>query len=97
MATTPGPWATSNDGVPEAFRPQITVYAEADGGRVATVFREEANARLIAAAPDLLAACEAAQGALIALTTGAGSPTPAVVEGRAALQAVNAALAAARD
>ena len=60
----------------------------------------EANASEIArrwnAHPALLAACEAAQGALIALTTGAGSPTPAVVEGRAALQAVNAALAAAR-
>lgn len=56
---TPGPWETSRDAVP-AHHVQITVYAEADGQRVATVFREEANARLVAAAPDLLAACESA-------------------------------------
>lgn len=36
---------------------QITVYAK-DGGRVATVFEREANARLIAAAPDMLRALE---------------------------------------
>src|SRR5574342_146452 len=51
---TPGPWHTSKDAVPEGHV-QITVYAEADGQRVATVFRERDNAELIAGAPDLLA------------------------------------------
>lgn len=60
---TPGPWETSRDAVP-AGHVQITVYAAADGQRVATAFREEANARLIAAAPDLLAAMEEALDAL---------------------------------
>lgn len=50
---TPGPWATSRDAVPE-WHTQITVYEEATGKRVATVFETPANARLIAAAPDLL-------------------------------------------
>ncbi len=50
-------WATSNDGVPEAFRPQVTVYDETSGKRVATVFQAEAIP-LIATAPELLAACE---------------------------------------
>jgi len=49
---TPGPWETSKDAVPEGHI-QITVY-EPTGRRVATVFETEANARLIAAAPDLL-------------------------------------------
>jgi len=52
---TPGPWAMSDDGVPEAFRPQITVYAESDGRRVATVFDRRA-AELMIAAPELLSA-----------------------------------------
>ena len=54
---TPGPWETSRDAVQEGHV-QITVYSESDGERVATVFQCEANARLIAAAPDLLAALE---------------------------------------
>lgn len=54
---TPGPWATSRDAVP-ADHVQVTVYAESDGERVATAFRTEANAHLIAAAPALLAALE---------------------------------------
>jgi citrate lyase beta subunit len=36
----------------------VTVYAEGSGARVATVFETEANARLIAAAPDLLEAAK---------------------------------------
>ena len=56
---TPGPWEISRDAVPEGYT-QNTVYAERDGERVATAFRNEANARLIAAAPDLLEACKAA-------------------------------------
>lgn len=50
---TPGPWRTSQDAVPD-WHVQITVYAEADGQRVATVFRDKANAELIARAPELL-------------------------------------------
>ncbi len=56
---TPGPWELSRDAVPD-WHTQITVYTEATGTRVATVFEREANAHLIAAAPELLAACEAA-------------------------------------
>lgn len=58
MKHTPGPWQTSRDAVP-AGHVQITVYAESDGERVATAFREEANAHLISAAPDLLSALKA--------------------------------------
>ena len=56
---TPGPWEISRDAVP-AGHVQVTVYAETGGRgtRVATVFDREANAALIAAAPDLLAAVE---------------------------------------
>jgi hypothetical protein len=45
-------WATSRDAVP-AYVTQITVYDEATGERIATVFNAEA-VPLIAAAPDLL-------------------------------------------
>ena len=54
---TPGPWETSRDAVPDGHT-QITVYAEGSGERVATVFQTEANARLIAAAPELFEALE---------------------------------------
>ena len=54
---TPGPWEISRDAVPAGFV-QVTVYEERTGRRVATAFKEEANARLISAAPDLLEACE---------------------------------------
>lgn len=54
MKHTSGPWELSPDAVPKGHT-QITVYAESNGERVATVFREEANARLISAAPELLA------------------------------------------
>lgn len=49
---TPGPWDASRDGTPD-YAPQYTVYAEATGDRVATAFGAEANASLIAAAPDM--------------------------------------------
>ena len=51
---TPGPWATSRDAVPE-WHTQITVYEEATGKRVATVFETPANARLIKVAPEMAA------------------------------------------
>ena len=50
LRITPGPWAASRDAVPDGYV-QTTVYAESDGERVATVFRAEDNARLIALAP----------------------------------------------
>lgn len=50
---TPGPWAVSRDAVPEGHV-QYTVYAEVHGKRVATAFEAEGNARLIAAAPELV-------------------------------------------
>lgn len=62
-AITPPPWYKSRDAVPD-WHVQITVYAESDGQRVATVFQSEANADLFVAAPDLLAACEAALAAM---------------------------------
>lgn len=54
---TPGPWYTSKDAVPE-WHVQVTVSSEETGERVATVFQTEANAQLIAAAPDLLAVAQ---------------------------------------
>lgn len=54
---TPGPWETTPDATPD-WHTQVTVYAEATGQRIATVFEAETNANLIAAAPDLLAALE---------------------------------------
>jgi hypothetical protein len=63
---TPGPWELSRDAVP-AGHVQTTIYAEATGERVAIAFECEANARLIGAAPELLAALEAAIPALIRL------------------------------
>lgn len=56
MTHTPGPWDTSRDATPE-YHYQATVSDEG-GERVATAFVSEANARLIAAAPDLLAAAD---------------------------------------
>jgi hypothetical protein len=52
---TPGPWEAIRDAVPAGFT-QFTVYAEGSGRRVATAFEADANAQLIAAAPELLAA-----------------------------------------
>lgn len=46
-------WAMSSDAVPEDVV-QVSVYAEAGGERVATVFGSLANAHLVVAAPDLL-------------------------------------------
>ncbi len=51
-------WSTSRDAVPD-WHTQITVFEERSGERVATVFGSVAHARLIASAPDLLAALSA--------------------------------------
>ena len=51
---TSGPWTFRRDAVPPGHE-QFSVYPEDQGYRVATAFQSEANARLIAAAPELLA------------------------------------------
>ncbi len=56
---TPGPWYFMTDSTAEYF----AVYAKPQGGTKVICpvkMADEANARLIAAAPDLLAACKAA-------------------------------------
>ncbi len=69
-AHTPGPWTAQRPrGVMPAGGgewPRSLIFAEGVGQRVADAYwpcdEQEANARLIAAAPDLLAACEAILG-----------------------------------
>jgi hypothetical protein len=56
------PWYMSRDAVPDGIV-QVTISAD-NGDRVATVFQTEANARLIASAPTLLAALDKVQEAL---------------------------------
>jgi hypothetical protein len=61
MNHTPGPWGVSKHGTPEAH-PQFGVYAEGCNDHVIVKGdAAAADARLIAAAPELLAACEAAE------------------------------------
>ena len=55
---TPGPWDVSKHGVPSGLY-QAGIYAEGARNDLATVKSSEADARIIAAAPDLLAALEA--------------------------------------
>lgn len=57
---TPGPWNISKHATPD-YAPQFGIYAEGCRNDLAYVVHEntEANARLIAAAPDLLAALQA--------------------------------------
>jgi hypothetical protein len=58
-AHTPGPWGYARSATPEWFY-LATVYADDDGfKRVAMAFESEADARLIAAAPELLEALRA--------------------------------------
>ncbi|MCP4541718.1 MAG: hypothetical protein GY832_31690 [Chloroflexi bacterium] len=52
---TPGPWAGQKTAGHE-IHSQSAVYDEVTGESIAIVYDGEANARLIAAAPDLLAA-----------------------------------------
>ena len=54
---TPGPWTVENDGMTVSMGGQCVIVGPApDGSRID---EERANARLIAAAPDLLVACKA--------------------------------------
>jgi hypothetical protein len=54
---TTGPWDISRSATPD-YAPQFEVYSEVSDDRVAIAFTSEANARLIAAAPELLEALE---------------------------------------
>jgi hypothetical protein len=58
---TPGPWAVSNDQLGQYINAGGKVIAAIPDGSVASDYVQDVcNARLIAAAPDLLAACESA-------------------------------------
>ena len=81
IAHTPGPWRVHFN-VPTAIVPGHIIKTEADpqspiaslwiGGGSKGVARQEANARLIAAAPELLATC---QRVLSSLLGGGEMPT----------------------
>ncbi len=58
---TPGPWESQATAGYETHG-QRAVYAEENGKDIAIVYDGEANARLIAAAPELLEACKALVG-----------------------------------
>ena len=78
MKHTPGPWEASGDSIYRAGR--IGVIAD----RVAychcgEYLREVADARLIAAAPDLLEALEAALAYLVMAGTDHAEPTRATI------------------
>ncbi len=64
---TPGPWEISRLATPD-YAPQYAIH---NGGRndfcIVKDENSKANARLIVAAPDLLAACTKAHDALLAL------------------------------
>ena len=101
---TPGPWTLSDVVNPTPRMVTIpiaggeviwTVYGPTKDHRhdaVADLIGTEANARLIAAAPQLLAALHSAASCLIAIQAGVG-PAP---DAAATLRTVRAALAAAR-
>lgn len=90
---TPGPWEVSKHGTPEAF-PQFGVYAVGDPNDLAIVKgdRAKADAQLIAAAPDLLRACQGAQAVLLDYVHGDRPEMCAMAE---SLESVLAAIAKA--
>lgn len=60
---TPGPWACSRSATPD-YAPQFSVYSETGAGHDLAIVKgdnAQADAALIEAAPDLLAALELAQ------------------------------------
>ena len=72
MNHTPGPWETKPTA---SLGPRYVVRPEADGPDIAIVYdheNTEANAKLIAASPDLLAACIAMRDKLSAIAKGWG-------------------------
>ena len=76
---TPGPWRATPPALRHEKHGQSVVYAEADGKDVAVIYDGRANARLIAAAPELLAACKA----IAALMDGQGRANMPEVAGQA--------------
>ncbi len=59
MKPTPGPWTVVNDVDVRSEQPGFLAYISTAGARGRTLDEAKANATLIAAAPCLLAACEA--------------------------------------
>lgn len=55
---TPGPWKCAATGLARSGLPEFEIHWSDAGECVAEVVHGEANARLIAAAPELLEACE---------------------------------------
>lgn len=89
---TSGPWSVKDDTWAETGKPFIWIVAEGEGGPVCeiniTTMSPEtgrANARIVSAAPDLLAACQAAlikfqaamtiRKAMTGIDTGGNAPT----------------------
>lgn len=56
----PGPWKCAATGLARSGMPEYEIHWSDAGECVAEVVHGEANARLIAAAPELLEACQAA-------------------------------------
>ena len=100
---TPGPWSVTTSRSTGSGQPWITRDYDT-GGVLSTVFDGEnpqtfplsqANARLIATAPDLLAACEAVLNAIEAFPH-AASKTPLGKPQGGIAKALRAAIASAR-
>lgn len=76
---TPGPWSSASDGA-EVFSPELAPICFVHGANIESQYRTSenvlANAQLIAAAPDLLAACKRVLGWLIDAETELGGPLP---------------------
>ncbi len=73
---TPGPWAWEPETEVAVWdqykelasverRPQSIIWTRMDGAAATWIVANDADARLIAAAPDLLAACEAVEAQLL--------------------------------
>lgn len=94
---TPGPWTTGPHYTNEAIYIQQPCETSNGGWLVATVWGEdkEANARLIAAAPELLAALEAMVKADEAICENRGRKSDQAMQRIAALDAAIAAIAKA--
>lgn len=71
---TPAPWHVSTHGVPDGIY-QAGIYAEGDDRDLATITSSEADAMLLAAAPELLQACRDALAYIGERTTGKAQDT----------------------
>jgi hypothetical protein len=96
---TPGPWQIRSGGNTGKFFVEQSQGAEVTICFVDTNLRSnEANARLIAAAPDLLAACESGLAALVAYGARCGNAGEKIISEECRVQAafVRSALEKAR-